>query len=197
MWTAEDLIAFEKGIADEFNAGHIRAPVHLDGGNEEQLIEIFKDIKPNDWVCGSWRMHYKCLLKGVPVDKLNAAIFQGRSITLCFPEYRVISSAIVGGVLPLAVGLALGIKRRGGSELVWCFAGDMTFRTGMFDECVRYASGHSLPIRFVVEDNGLSVCTPTEKVWGIDPDTWVSSYIQAYRYKLPWPHAGAGKRVQF
>ena len=48
--TVESLKAFELDIADEFNAGHIRAPIHLEGGNEQQLLDIFKDIKNDDWV---------------------------------------------------------------------------------------------------------------------------------------------------
>lgn len=196
--TAEELIAFEKDIADCFNRGQIRAPVHLEGGNEQQLISIFKSVQPEDWVCGSWRMHYKCLLKGVAPAQLKADILAGHSITLCYPEHRIISSAIVGGILPIALGLAWSIKRAGGTERVWCFLGDMTARTGMYNECWYYARGHNLPITWVVEENGLSVCTPTRQVWDDGhppfPEAWG---VRAYEYKLPWPHAGAGTRVQF
>ncbi|HQL79964.1 MAG TPA: thiamine pyrophosphate-dependent enzyme, partial [Verrucomicrobiota bacterium] len=111
--TANDLINFETEIANLFNAAKIRAPVHLYYGNEAQMIEIFRDVRPEDWVCCSWRSHYQCLLKGVPPEKVREEILAGRSISLCFPEYRVISSAIVGGVLPISVGIALGLKRRG------------------------------------------------------------------------------------
>ena len=124
--TPEDLIAFETEIADIFNAGKIRAPVHLYSGNEAQMIEIFRDVKPEDWVFCSWRSHYQCLLKGVPREEVKAEILAGRSISLCFPKYRVVSSAIVTGVLPIAVGTAMGIKRRGEKARVHCFVGDMT-----------------------------------------------------------------------
>ncbi len=199
--TSEELIAFEKDIADCFNRGEIRAPVHLAGGNERQLIDIFAGIKPQDWIAVSWRSHYHCLLKGVPPGRLKASILAGRSISLCFPDFRIISSAIVGGALPIALGVAWSIKRQGGQERVWAFVGDMTAESGMFSECVQYAHGHDLPIRFVVEDNGLSVCTDTWKVWGNKAD-WERVIgrdypIQYYKYELPWPHAGAGKRVQF
>ncbi len=194
--TRDELIAFEADIAVEFNAGHIRAPIHLDGGNEDQLIEVFKNIKPTDWVFCSWRSHYKALLHGIPPAEVKAAIMAGRSITLCFPEHRFLSSAIVGGNLPIALGVALSIKRRGGSERVHAFAGDMTERTGIYRECLTYAAGHDLPIRFIVEDNGLSVCTPTYDVWGAK-ESWVRGMVHLYEYKLPYPHSGAGVRVQF
>lgn len=192
--TRDDLIAFERIVADAFNAGRIRAPVHLAGGNEDQLIEIFKRVGPQDWVAVTWRSHYACLLKGVPPDRLLADILAGRSITLNYPDHRIVSSAIVGGILPIALGVAWAIKRAGGAELVWAFVGDMTAATGMFDEVWRYASGHDLPLRLVVEDNGRSVCTTTADAWG-----WSGTKlpIKEYAYDLPWPHAGAGKRVQF
>jgi hypothetical protein len=193
---AEELIAFEADIAAEFNAARIRAPVHLSGGNEEQLIEIFKNIALEDWVFTTWRSHYHCLLKGVPPAQLKADIMAGRSITLNYPEHRIVSSAIVGGILPIALGVALAIKRNGGKNKVFVFVGDMTERTGTFHECLNYAIGHLLPIRFITEDNGLSVCTTTQDVWG-GPQTYVRGLKDQYSYKLPWPHSGAGVRVQF
>lgn len=191
--TRDDMIAFEEGIAAEFNAGQIPHPVHLESGNEDGLLRAFREIKPTDWVCGGWRMHLKCLLHGVPPDTLRAAIRGGQSIALNFPEHRIVSSAIVGGILPIAVGLALAIKRAGGSEWVHCFLGDMTERTGIHHECREYAANQRLPLRWIIEDNGLSVCSDTKAVWG-EPSC--RSEIR-YEYSSKWPHAGAGQRVQF
>ena len=84
-----DLIKFENDIAAVFNSGKIRAPVHLYSGNEEVLIKFFKKIKKNDWVFCSWSSHYQCLLKGVPPKRLKKEILEGKSISLCFPEYRI------------------------------------------------------------------------------------------------------------
>ena len=193
--TADELIAFEEDVAAEFNAGKIRAPVHLSQGNESQLIEIFKEVRPQDWVCGSWRMHYHCLLKGVPPRELKAEIMAGRSMALCFPNQRIISSAIVGGILPIALGVEMGIRRSGEDARVWAFTGDMTAMTGTFQECRLYSACHDLPIEFVIEDNGLSVCTDTIEAWGGGSATSLKS--RYYSYKSKFPHAGAGKRVQF
>lgn len=194
--TPESLRAFETDVAAAFNAGRIRAPIHLDGGNEEALVRIFEGIKRQDWVCCSWRSHYKCLLKGVPPADVMDAILAGRSISLCFPEYRIISSAIVGGILPIALGIASAIDRDA-DEWVWAFVGDMTAMTGIYAECKRYAIGHDLPITFIVEDNGKSVCTDTRSVWGnMDEDSLVT-VEKRFRYHLPFPHSGAGIRVNF
>ena len=171
----EQLIAFEEDIAKEFNDAKIKAPIHLYSGNEEEMINIFKDINPKDWVLCSWRSHYQCLLKGVPPEKVKSEIMGGRSISLCFPEYRIFSSAIVTGVLPIAVGIGLSIKRSNTSwdtGKVYCFIGDMTALTGSFQECLAYVKNHQLPVKFIIEDNGKSVCTDTKDVWNIEKHSY-------------------------
>jgi len=193
----QDLRNFATEIAEEFNAGRIRHPVHLSDGNEEQLIRMFKDIKPIDWVCGGWRMHSQCLLHGVPREQLKDAIRSGHSMTLCFPGNRIISSAIVGGILPIATGIALQIKRDGGKERVHCWLGDMTAESGIFLECRKFAEFNDLPIRWIIEDNQVSVCTPTRDVWGYQGLWGEKDHVEYYQYKSKYPHAGAGKRVQF
>ncbi len=195
---AQDLIDFASEIAEEFNSGKIKHPVHLSDGNEDQLIKIFKDIEETDWVCGGWRMHSQCLLHGVPKEELKDAIHAGRSMTLCFPERNIVSSAIVGGILPIALGIALQIKLNNGEEKVHCFLGDMTAEGGMCYECRTFGDFHDLPIKWIVEDNKISVCTPTEKVWGYR-GVWSDEKdgVNYYRYKSKYPHAGAGIRVEF
>ena len=125
-WNIDSLKAFESDIAESFNRGEIKFPVHLSDGNEEALIKIFKDVKVTDWVFCSWRSHYQCLLKGVKPEELTSAIKNGQSIALSFLEHKIFSTAIVGGQLPIAVGMALAIKEAGSGEHVWCFVGDMT-----------------------------------------------------------------------
>ena len=199
--TPAELIAFEEDIASEFNSGKIRAPIHLYFGNEQAIIEVFKSIRPQDWVLCSWRSHYQCLLKGVPPGELKGEIMAGRSISLCFPEHRVFSSAIVGGVVPIAVGIAMGIQRSEGDERVFCFMGEMTAETGIAHESVKYCRNHKLPVTWVIEDNGKSVCTDTKKSWALESHWWERDQdapdVIHYKYESKYPHAGAGVRVQF
>lgn len=195
-----ELIGFEEEVAALFNEGKIRAPVHLYHGNEDSLIEIFKGIRTQDWVFCSWRSHYQCLLKGVPREQLLEEILAGRSISLCFPKQRVYSSAIVGGILPIAVGAAMSIKRQNLESKVYCFIGDMTSETGIAHESIKYSRNHRLPIQFIIEDNGKSVCTDTREVWGQSKLTFEDKnddYVTYYSYETKYPHAGAGIRVQF
>jgi len=196
QYTVEGLIKYEKMIADHWEAGRIKGPVHLSGGNESELLEIGKRIKTTDWVFSTWRSHYHALIKGVSPVWLEQEILEGRSITIVSKEDRFYSSAIVGAIIPIATGVALANKRDGKDDVVWCFIGDMAFETGGFYEMHKYAQRYNLPIRFVVEDNGVSTNTPTEETWnGIKRD--VPSDVIWYEYKKEWPHYGTGKWVIF
>ncbi len=199
-WTVEGLKAFEAKIADFFNKGEIRAPIHLSDGNESSVIDVFQHVKEQDWIFCSWRSHYQALLKGVPADRVEAEILAGRSISLCFPDFNFYSSAIVGGQIPIAVGAALSLKRNQESGHVWCFIGDMTSETGIAQTAIRYSEKQDLPITFVVEDNGISVLTQTRDVWNSTSlrfEELGSAKVVGYKYKSKYPHAGAGVRVQF
>lgn len=191
---------FEEEVATHFNNGSIRGPIHLYSNNEKSLINIFQHIRDQDWVFCSWRSHYQCLLKGVDREELMASILDGKSISLNFPKHKVYSSAIVGGSSPWAVGVAISIKERGVDQHVFCFIGDMTSETGILQTCIAYSSTHDLPITFVIEDNNSSVMTNTRKVWNSDNLRYQqipNKNVISYNYQSKWPHAGAGKRVQF
>jgi pyruvate dehydrogenase E1 component alpha subunit len=188
-------------VADAFEAGKIRAPIHLSGGNEDQLIDIFREIKREDWVFSTWRNHYHALLHGVPRELVMSEIMAGRSMMLHFPEYRFFTSAIVGGILPIACGVAAAIAKDHppftNIRRCHCFVGDMTASLGAFRDAQRYAVGHRLPIRFIVEDNGLSTNTPTRIVWGTEARYAPDSHMASYKYQRTYPHVGSGKYVAF
>ena len=194
-WNEEELIHFENKIVESWDAGKIRGPVHLSGGNEKPLIEIFKRISENDWVFSTWRSHYHALLKGVSPDWLESEILDGRSISIINREKKFYSSAIVGGIIPIATGVAMSNKQDNKNEIVWCFIGDMTFETGTFMENYKYIKNFELPVRFVVEDNGVSTNTPTIETWGKKLE--VPNDVVYYEYEKQWPHYGTGKWVVF
>jgi pyruvate dehydrogenase E1 component alpha subunit len=190
----EELIAFEEEIKAIHLTGAIKAPVHFVGGNEPELIEIFRLVSPGDWVFSTHRSHYHALLKGIPREWLKKEIVEGRSIGIYNAEHRFFSSAIVGGALPIAVGTAMGARRKKSPEHVWVFVGDMAAETGIFHECAKYAGRNRLPITFVVEDNTWSVNSPTQKVWGeagVEPD------IVSYKYERVFGHQGVGTWISF
>lgn len=188
--TAADLRTFEREVADAFEAGKIKAPVHLSGGNEDELIQIFKEVPRDAWVFSTWRSHYHALLHGVPSERVMADILTGKSMMLHYPEYRFFTSAIVGGMLPIACGVAAA-----GAQ-VWCFVGDMTASIGAFYDAEKYACGYSLPITFVVENNGLSTNTPTLEAWGVGNANDLMKTTE-YFYTRTYPHVGSGVYVAF
>jgi len=205
----EYLIDFEQEIADLFNSAKIKSPVHLYHGNEDFMMEIFKKIDiENDWVCCAWRNHYQGLLKGIPREILKQNIMEGKSMVANLPEYKFICSSIVGGIPPIAAGIAMSIKLKNKTNKVWCWVGDMSAETGSFHEAYKYSLNHDLPITFIIEDNKKSVCSPTEKIWGREKPYYLKSDYNGtllfqkkliyYQYdNKKYPHAGAGKRVQF
>lgn len=194
-WTVENLIAYEQKIVDIWETGKIGGPIHLSNGNEEQLIEIFKRIKETDWVFSTWRSHYHWLLKGLSADYATKLITEGKSITMCDMGGKFYASAIVGGTISIALGVAMANKKDGNTDTVWCFIGDMSFESGLFYEAHKYARNFDLPIVFVVEDNDVSTYTPTEVTWNKKRE--IPSDVIYYKYKSKFPHYGSGKWIAF
>jgi TPP-dependent pyruvate/acetoin dehydrogenase alpha subunit len=197
----QDLRDFEEQIAELYRAGKIRAPIHLRAGYEDRLIEIFRNVRRDDFVFGYWGSHLHCLLKGVPPGELRQSILEGNSIALSFPDHRILCSGIVGSLAGVAVGTAWGVKHRGGQERVWLFTGDMGAECGIFHEALKFATGHDLPLSFVVEDNGVSVLTDTRATWGSKEPWFLESRFRDkviyFRYENKWPHSGIGQRIAF
>ena len=189
------LIDFESGIKDVYEAGDIKAPIHLSGGNEDELIKIFEDVNEDDWVLSSWRNHYHALLHGIKPDELAKMIVRGKSMSLYSEKPKFYSSSIVGGIIPIAVGTAKAQKLNDSKNKTRCFVGDMTFESGIFYEAHKYAHNHNLPLQFVVEDNGLSTNTPTDKTWGGSRD--IPEDIIYYKYEREYPHHGTGNWILF
>ncbi len=188
------LIDTENRIVELFKQKKIRSMFHLSFNNELQLINIFRNIKPEDWCFSTHRSHFHALLKGMKSNELIERVLKGNSMHLFSKKLNFFTSSIVGGVLPIAVGVALGIKRVGGTNKVWVFVGDACSRMGIFYECVNYSQGHDLPIEFVVEDNGLCINAWTEELWGNAKD---KDRVHKYSYERCFPHAGSGDYVTF
>lgn len=193
--TSDQLIAFSNRVATAFADKQIHSPIHLCSGTQaDDLIRIFRDVKPGDWCFCTWRSSFHALLKGIPEEWLFAEILAGRSMFIMNAEHRFMSSGIVSGILPIACGVAMGIKLNGGSETCHIFVGDMAARSGLFHEFKQYCQGHNLPVRITIEDNGLSTNAVTEETWGT---ATVPLRIERYEYKRTRPHCGVEQFVHF
>lgn len=197
--TKKRLIDFENKIVDLFHAGKIPFPIHLSGcGNEEWLINYFDEkVSKNDWVFSTWRSHYHALLKGVSEKKLEAKILNGQSMHIMDKDTKFFCSSIVAGGCPIAVGVALAIKRSGKNHHVHCFIGDGATDEGICLSSIRYAEFHALPITFILENNDLSVDTPLNERFGNLSDLNKYKCVIPYTYNRKWPHCQTGQIVKF
>lgn len=210
-WSIASLRAFEAGLAKAFEEGKINAPLHLCGGNEKQLISIFKEINEKDWVLSTHRNHYHYLLKGGDESKLLDEVLgkstgickgQGRSMHIYDKKLNFYSSAIVAGTCAIACGVGMAIKQKHGTDQnsgrphVWCFVGDGAEDSGHFVEAVRLANGRDLPVTFIIEDNDFSIDSTKVQRWHTY-HAIMDTRILRYTYTRIYPHVGIGHWISF
>jgi pyruvate dehydrogenase E1 component alpha subunit len=188
-WTKEELIAFEDRIGDLYLDNKLPFLFHLSGGNEDELIEIFKNIKEGDYVISNHRSHYHALLHGIPPEVVEQRILDGRSMFIYDRERNFFCSAIIGGTPAIAAGIAWALKRKGSDKKVWCFIGDGTEDNGHTYEAIRYVDGFDLPCKFIIENNNRSVEATNEERWGKKANyEWNSPSVIKYHYDITYPH---------
>lgn len=198
--TKAQLIEFEGKVASMFRAKKIKYPIHLSGGNEDTLINLFKTIREEDYVFSTHRNHYHYLLKGGDPQKLLDNLVSDNpmgSMHTIDTSIRFYSSAIVGGCLGIACGVAMGLQLRNSQSYVWVFIGDAGADSGWFEEVSRYAMGHDLPLYIVIEDNDRSVCTSLKQRWGSQRIAHLRPNVIYYYYEAKWPHVGVGEYIPF
>lgn len=209
-WTVESLKAFSERLKELWEQGLIRCPLHIPGGNEVELIGIFKKIRRQDYVLSSHRNSYHALLHGISDHDLLTEITKaprhrtnGGSMCTIDHARRFYSSAIVASTPAIAVGIAYALWQNQSRAKVWCFIGDGALDNGHFWEALRYAEGWDLPVTFVIEDNDRSTCTTKNERNGHCAEgleiylRGVTDKVIYYDYEATWPHVGSGKYVQF
>jgi pyruvate dehydrogenase E1 component alpha subunit len=197
-WTKQELIDFENKIGDLYLDNKLPFLFHLSGGNEKELIEIFKDIKEGDYVISNHRSHYHALLHGIPPEVVEDRILNGRSMFIYDRERNFFCSAIIGGTPAIAAGIAWALKRKGSDKKVWCFIGDGTEDSGHTYEAVRYVDGFDLPCKFIIENNNRSVESTNEERWGKKANyEWNSPSVLKYHYNITYPHCRKPGMIDF
>lgn len=191
--TAESLIAFEAHVQVEWEEGNLPYLLHLGGGNEQQLLDIFEEIQEGDWIFVSHRNHYHSLLAGIPEAQVFQNIQDGGSMFSYSRKHRVFSSAILAGNCGIAVGVAIALKAAASPNRVWVFMGEGSEENGHFYEAVLYVSGHDLPVDFIIEDNAIQVDTPKLLRRGMERGLLdAEPCVRRYHYTPVFPHAGSG-----
>jgi pyruvate dehydrogenase E1 component alpha subunit len=197
--TKKQLIDFEKSVASHWEAGDLPYLIHLSGGNEDYLIELFEDIKDGDWIFSTHRNHHHALLAGIPEHELLGRILSGNSMFVFDRSRNFYTSSILAGTCAIAAGVAYALKQESSDNWVWCFVGDGAEEQGHFYEAVMFVEGQDLPCMFIIEDNDRSVdSTIEERMPTKFRMEWPSCVIRD-KYKPTYPHAGNGtkKRIVF
>lgn len=182
---------FEERSAEQYTLGNIRGFLHLYIGEEAIAVGAISALMPQDYVVTHYRDHGHALAKGMDPNAVMAELFgkatgcskgKGGSMHLFDAEKRFMGGyAIVGGQLPLAVGLALASKYRGEDSLVMCFLGDGAINEGEFHESLNLASLWKLPVIFFVENNLYGMGAPVDQTLVFHKEI----YKFARAYKMP------------
>ncbi|MFZ5469092.1 MAG: pyruvate dehydrogenase (acetyl-transferring) E1 component subunit alpha [Myxococcota bacterium] len=167
---------FEEKCAELYTVGKIRGFLHLYIGEEAVAVGAMPALTAEDAVVSTYREHGHALMRGVSARAVMAEMFgkvegcsrgRGGSMHLFDVSRRFFGgNAIVGGGLPLAVGLALADAMQGKRRITACFFGDGAFAEGAFHESANLAVLWKLPVLFLCENNRYAMGTALEKTHG-------------------------------
>ncbi|MBK8900912.1 MAG: pyruvate dehydrogenase (acetyl-transferring) E1 component subunit alpha [Anaerolineaceae bacterium] len=158
---------FEEKCTELYSATKIRGFLHLYDGEEAVAVGVMQALRPEDAVLATYREHGQALACGVSMNTTLAEMYgkqegcargRGGSMHLFDAATHFYGgNAIVGGHLPLAVGMALANKKRGRTAVTCCFFGDGAVQEGEFHESMNLAALWQLPVLFVCENNGYAM----------------------------------------
>jgi pyruvate dehydrogenase E1 component alpha subunit len=164
---------FEEKCAELYGAGKIRGFLHLYIGEEAVAVGVMQSLTPDDAVVATYREHGHALARGISANALMAEMFgkqegasrgRGGSMHVFDVATRFFGgNAIVGGGLPIAVGLALSDAYLGRRRVTACFFGDGAVAEGEFHESMNLAALWKLPVLFVCENNLYAMGTRIER----------------------------------
>jgi pyruvate dehydrogenase E1 component alpha subunit len=154
---------FEEKAAELYTLGKIHGFLHLYIGEEAVAVGAMQALGPDDAVVTTYREHGHALARGTPAGALMAEMYgkangcsRGRGGSMHFfdASRRFYGGwAIVGGGLPIAVGLALADKLQKRQRVTACFFGDGAVAEGEFHEALNLAALWRLPVLFLCENN--------------------------------------------
>ncbi|HTO76675.1 MAG TPA: pyruvate dehydrogenase (acetyl-transferring) E1 component subunit alpha [Thermoanaerobaculia bacterium] len=181
---------FEEKCAELYSASKIRGFLHLYIGEEAIAVGAFQALTPEDGIVATYREHGHALARGVPARPIMAEMFgkvegcsrgRGGSMHIFDASRRFYGgNAIVGGGLPLAVGLALADKIAGRRRLTACFFGEGAVAEGEFHESMNLAALWKLPVLFCCENNLYAMGTALER-----SEAEVDLCLKARGYEVP------------
>ena len=182
---------FEEASARLYMQSLIRGFLHLYIGEEAVAVGAISALEPRDYVITHYRDHGHALARGMDPKACMAELCgratgasggKGGSMHLFDADLHFMGGhAIVGGQMPIGVGMALGVKLRGGGGAVMVFFGDGAVNEGEFHESLNLASIWKLPVVFFLENNLYGMGTHVERTHAAGRDI----YNSAEYYKIP------------
>ena len=167
FYSMKRIRAVEETIAARYNEGKMRCPTHLSTGQEAVAAAVGLALWPDDFAVSSHRAHAHYIGKGGSIDRMIAEIYgkktgcsagKGGSMHLIDQSVGFMgSTAIVGGTIPVGVGLALSIQLKKTDQVSCVFLGDGAVEEGAFYEAANFAAVRKLPVLFMCENNFYSV----------------------------------------
>ena len=155
--------AFEEKAEQLYTLGKIHGTMHLSIGMEASAVGSILALRPEDYILSTHRGHGHCIAKGADL-KLMMAEFMGKEAGYCrgrggsmhiadVEGGNLGANGVVGGGIPIAVGVGLGLKMQKTDKVILCFFGDGAANTGAFHEALNMTAIYELPVVFVCENN--------------------------------------------
>jgi pyruvate dehydrogenase E1 component alpha subunit len=164
---------FEEEAGRQYQRGKAGGFLHLAIGEEATIVGTTSVMRPDDYLIGSYRTHGHAIARGTDPKRVMSELFgredgtsrgRGGSMHIFDAERRFMGGyGIVGGNLPLALGLALASDYRGTNEVTVCMFGDGASNTGNFGETMNLAALWKLPVVFILENNLYGMGTSVER----------------------------------
>jgi pyruvate dehydrogenase E1 component alpha subunit len=178
---------FEEKASEMYARGKITGFSHLYIGEEAVAVGAISVLTEIDYVVSSYRDHGHCLAKGADPNVVMAELFgratgickgKGGSMHLFDNKLRFLGGyAIVGGGLPITVGVGMALQYKEEDSIVASFFGDGATNAGAFHESLNLASAWKLPIIFICENNFFAIGTSLARV---SPPKELYKRVKAY-----------------
>lgn len=173
--------SFEEAAERQYKAARIGGYCHLSSGQEAATVGTAEAMREEDLLITGYRCHGFALARGVPAEAAMAELFgrrdgcahgRGGSMHLLDVERGYYGGwGIVAGQLPIATGMALSLVRRGLPQAVLCELGDGAVNMGAWHESLNLAAVWSLPVVFLVVNNGYGMGTAVDRA-SAEPDAF-------------------------
>jgi pyruvate dehydrogenase E1 component alpha subunit len=164
---------FEERAGEMYAKAKIGGFLHLCIGEEATIVGATQALRDGDYLMSTYREHGQALARGTPARAVMAELFgrvdgcsggRGGSMHLFDWERRFLGGyGIVGGNLPLAVGVALASDYTGADDVTLCMSGDGATNQGTFGETMNLAALWRLPVVFLVINNQFGMGTALER----------------------------------